>query len=761
MKNYFLILFICIYCTIKAAAQSNTGDVRGFVYDKLSGEPLIGANVLLQNTKIGTTTDTEGFYALGKVPAGNYTLLATFVGYDTTQVSVSVVAGQIVNQKLFVQEKTQELKTVEISAEKEQAKTEVRTSTVTLTAKQIQRLPSVGGEPDIAQYLQVLPGIVSTGDQGGQLYIRGGSMIQTKVLLDGMTVYNPFHSVGLFSVFETDLIRNVDVMTGGFSADYGGRTSAIIDITTREGNKRRIAGKVAANTFLSKAILEGPIVKLKDDGNGFTGSYLLTAKTSYLDRSSKLLYDYVDSQGMPYSFTDFFGKVNFTSESGSKLNLSAYRSNDRAKFQQTSEYNWDAYGGGGRFVIVPGQTKFIIDGGFSYSNYAIELREANQKPRTSSIGGFNGNMNFSYFLPKSEIKYGIELGGFSTKYTVYNTQGGAVTQDQYTTEIIAYFKYKALLLNKKLLLEPSIRMSYFASLPALQPEPRLGIKYNVNDRFRLKASTGIYAQNFISTRSDRDVVNLFTGFLSAPEGQILNTQGEYIRNPLQLAQQFILGFELEPARRFKVNVEGYRNNFTQLVNLNRLKIFSTDPDWIVETGNATGIDILTQYDSKHLSVWLGYSLAFNERFDGTITYAPHFDRRHNVNFLTSYSFGNNQSWELSLRWNLGSGFPFVKTQGFYEQISFDEGIDGNYLNNNGQLGVVYSSEYNGGRLPYYHRLDLAAKKTFALGINTSLDINASVTNTYNRENIFYFDRIRYQRINQLPIIPSMGAVFSF
>ena len=758
MKNQFLLSFFLLFFTLNLFAQ--TGDVRGFVYDKDSGEPLVGANVLLQGTKMGLSTDIEGFYSLSRVPVGSYTMLVTFIGYDTSRVAISVGAGQILNQKIYLKEQSKQLNVVEISAEKEQAKTEVRTSTVTLTAKQINRLPSVGGEPDIAQYLQVLPGIVSTGDQGGQLYIRGGSMIQTKVLLDGMTVYNPFHSVGLFSVFETDVIRNVDVMTGGFGAEYGGRISAVIDIATREGNKKRIAGKVAANTFLSKAILEGPIVKLKETG-GFSGSYLLTAKTSYLDKTSPKLYGYVDSLGLPYSFTDFYGKINFTSDNGSKLNLSAYRNVDRAKFQQTSEYNWNAWGGGGKFVIVPGQSKFIIDGGFSFSDYSIELREGDGRPRTSEINGFNGNMNFSYYFPTSEIKYGIELGGFATKFKFYNDLGFAVTDNQNTTEIAAYFKYKGMWLDKKLLFEPSIRLSYFASLPAFQPEPRLGIKYNVTDHFRLKASGGIYAQNFISTKSDRDVVNLFTGFLSAPEGQIRNTKDDIIRNPLQLATQAILGFEVEPARRFKINVEGYLNNFTQLVNLNRQKVFSTDPDWIVETGKATGVDILTQYDSKHLSVWLGYSLAFNTRYDGTIDYNPHFDRRHNVNFLTTYSFGNALSWELSLRWNLGSGFPFTKTQGFFEQLSFTGGIDGDYLTDNGQLGVVYSDKYNGGRLPYYHRLDLSVKKTIPLGINTSIDVNASVTNAYNRENIFYFDRIRYQRINQLPIIPSLGISFSF
>src|SRR5690606_36905776 len=99
-------------------------------------------------------------------------------------------------------------------------KTEVKMSVTKVTPKEIKSMPSIGGDPDLAQYLQVLPGVTFTGDQGGQLYIRGGSPIQNKVLLDGMIIYNPFHSIGLFSVFDTDIMRNADVYTGGFKDEY-------------------------------------------------------------------------------------------------------------------------------------------------------------------------------------------------------------------------------------------------------------------------------------------------------------------------------------------------------------------------------------------------------------------------------------------------------------------------------------------------------------------------------------------------------------
>src|SRR5690606_13999774 len=134
-------------------------------------------------------------------------------------------------------------------------------SVVKISPKEIKQLPTIGGEADLAQYLQVLPGVVFTGDQGGQLYIRGGSPVQNKVLMDGMIVYNPFHSIGLFSVFETDIIRNADVYTGGFTAEYGGRISSIMDTTTRDGNSKYFGGKVGFSPSGAKLLLEGPLKK--------------------------------------------------------------------------------------------------------------------------------------------------------------------------------------------------------------------------------------------------------------------------------------------------------------------------------------------------------------------------------------------------------------------------------------------------------------------------------------------------------------------
>jgi len=742
-----------------AQLSAQTGDVRGFVYDEKDGEPIPFCNVYLfvEGNITGGQSDINGFYTINKVPIGVYELFAYTIGYDTAKATVEFKDNRISTQKFFLKESSVKLKDVVITGEAQEKREQTKVSAISISAKEINKIPSVGGEPDLAQYLQVLPGIVSTGDQGGQLYIRGGSPIQTKILLDGMTIYNPFHSIGLFSVFETDIIRNVDVLTGGFNAEYGGRISAVVDITTRDGNKKRLAGKVAANPFTSKVLLEGPISKLNDDGA--STSFIVSAKTSYLDKTSKTFYSYIDTAGLPYSFLDLYAKISINASNGSKVNLFGFNYRDQAKFLGTADFNWNSYGFGGDFNLIPGQSKTIINGNINYTNYDIELLESGSKPRTSSIGGFDFGLDFTYFLKDSELKYGFDIMGYSTQFEFFNQRGFRINQDQNTTELGGYFKYR--ISKDKFVIEPSVRSQLYASVPEFTFEPRLSVKFNVNDKFRLKGATGFYKQNFISTKSDLDVVNLFTGFLSAPEEGILGLDGEDPNSKLQSALHGVFGFEYDPTNYIEVNIEGYYKDFTQLINLNRSKVFPGEPDYQAEEGEAYGVDFLVNYQKDKLFLWAVYSLGFVNRNNGDQVYPPHFDRRHNINLLGSYEFGKKRDLEFSVRWNIGSGFPFTQTQGFYELLDFADGINTDYTTENGDLGIVFDSKINGGRLPFYHRLDVSVKKNFSISENIDLQILGSVTNVYNRDNIFYFDRINYERVDQLPILPSLGVSLSF
>ena len=645
-------------------------------------------------------------------------------------------------------------------------------SVTKITPKDIKLIPTVGGTADLAQYLQVLPGVIFTGDQGGQLYIRGGSPIQNKVLLDGMIIYNPFHSIGLFSVFETDVIRNADVYTGGFGAEFGGRISSIMDITTKDGNKKRYSGKIGATTFGASTLLEGPISREKKPG-GSSSSFILSAKTSYLEQSSKLFYKYVSKNGLPFNYTDLYGKVSFNGSNGSKFNVFGFNYIDNVKYLAQSDLGWTQNGIGANFILVPTGSSTLVGGHFSRSGYKIKLEEDAVSPRTSSIGGFNLGFDFKVFKGDNEIKFGIEGVGFSTSFEFENEFRRKIIQEENNTEISGYLSYRVNL--GFLVLEPGLRAQYYSSLSVFSPEPRMAAKFNVSEKFRLKLAAGIYTQNLIAANSDRDVVNLFYGFLSGPDNlqsRFTNEDGKRtdVKNPLQKSNHYIFGFEYDVNKYINVNIEGYYKRFGQLTNINRNKIYEdgdvTKPetqrkDFIVETGDAKGVDFVLKYQKDRVYFWAVYSLGDVNRWDGFITYDPVFDRRHNINLVASYSFGEAKEWEVNARWNYGSGFPFTQTQGYFLSEDFSNGITTPIQTGNSNQVEIQYAALNKGKLPDYHRLDFNLKRIFKFNEMSTLEVNLGVTNIYDRENIFYVNRITQARVNQLPILPSLGANFTF
>ncbi len=748
------------YCCLLSSQESAV--VRGYVLDGESGEPIIAANIVLDGQSLGTTTDIDGFFTLGKVNPGANKLTITYLGFDTLQSEFTLQPGEIYFKNYTLNESSVNLGVVNISAARQTARTEVQISKISVGAKEILKLPSIGGEADIAQYLQIIPGVISTGDQGGQIFIRGGSPIQNKILLDGLTIYNPFHSIGFFSVFETELIRNVDVYTGGFSAEYGGRISAIVDITTRDGNKKRFGGQVAANPFLYKAYFEGPIVKYKD-GGGST-SFVFSTKNSIIDKTADILYkhaSYNDSIGLPFHFNDLYGKLSFVNENGSKLNLFGFNFTDGYDNPLVADLNWTNAGGGADFKLIPGNSNFILNGMLGYTDYGINLNEADGSPRQSRIRGFTALIDFNFFGNQSELNYGVEFNSFNTQFKFQNPFKIILGQEQNTTEVAAFAKYRYVLSN--LILEGSFRLQYYASLGEFSPEPRLALKYNVTDYLRFKLAAGMYSQNLLASSNERDVVNLFTGFLSGPEEQIFELGSNTVADKnIQTANHAVAGIEIDLNSQLSINIEGYYKDFSQIIIVNRNKVQASDPNFSTEEGSAYGFDVALDYKYANFSFKTNYALGYVFRYDGEQTYPPVFDRRHNVNVLTNYEFGGDKSWEASIRWNLGSGFPFTRTQGFYNFNPFSDGLGTNYVQENPEnIGILYEDDRNAGRLPYYHRLDLSLAKIITFTEYFNMKIDASVTNVYNRQNIFYFDRVTYNRVNQLPILASLGMKINF
>ena len=792
-------LFCLLLITSLGFSQFAT--IRGFIYNKENGEPVAFSNVYLKGTTTGGSSDMNGYFSVNKVKPGSYTLMVTNLEFDTISESITIKAGEIVSKKFYAFKGGVTTGEVEVSAQTTEKVENPNVGLQKIDPVAINKLPSVG-EPDLAQYLQVLPGVVFTGDQGGQLYIRGGLPIQNKVLLDGMVIYNPFHSIGLFSVFDNDIMRSADVYSAGFGAEYGGRTSSIMDITTRDGNKKRISGKVSASTFGAKLTLEGPLKKLKENGKG-SSSFLLSGKTSYLPQTSKILYPYANKDGLPFYYTDLYGKVSFNGNNGSKVNLFGYNFNDKVVYDGLASFKWTSYGAGSNFILIPQNSSLLVEGNFAYSQYKINFQGATETDKkSSSVGGFNGGFNFLKYFGRNELKYGFELVGTNTTYDIQTPLLSQISYAKNSMEIAGFVKYRFLEKKKFFVIEPSFRLQYYATFSQLSPEPRVSIKFSPGQLFkdkdrsgftdavyhimkavRFKGAAGMYSQSLMSASSNKDVVNLFYGFINGPDGlpktykdqnnSTVNTNNSLI----QKAWHVVGGMEIDLFKHLEIQIEGYQKNFTQMAAVNQNKIYddtqanADKPDaqkktFVMETGKATGLDFTAKYEKKRFYFWAVYSLTFNKRYTGNTVsgdvfeYAPIYDRRHNVNLVGTYTFGKKRNLDFSIRWNFGSGFPFTPTQGYYPQIDFNNQFTSNYTNSNATLGYV-PGDYNSQRLPDYHRMDVSIKWFYDINTHTRFEVNIGATNVYNRQNIFYYDRIKNKRVNQLPILPNINLSIKF
>lgn len=771
-------LFACISFTF---GQDHI--LRGFIYDTENGEPIPFEKVTLIPTvkSIGITgaiTDVNGFFSIPKLAIGTYLLRVEDLNYKNYEREINITKKDgITDIRIdLIAPDAKESFDVVISAETKAKTTEVLISQIKLDKKGIERVPSVGAENDITAAFSVTPGVVTTGDQGGQLYVRGGTPIQNKVLLDGMTIYNPFHSIGFFSIFETELVKNVDIYTGGFDSKYGGRISSVMDISYRDGNKKEFGGKISTSPFMAKLVLEGPIYTAKKAGDG-AGSYVFSAKHSLLDYTAKSLYRNVnEGNGLPFNFTDLYGKITLASGQGSKFSFFGFNNNDNVAYTDIADLNFKQSGGGMNFVLVPSGSPIFIKGHLNGSRYETNFNEVGAKPRTSSIGGFDLGFDFTYFLKKeSQVEYGINLNGFNTDFITYNEAASKIQIQNFTTEIGSYINVKKV--TNRFVFQPGIRVQAYPSLGTISVEPRFGMKYNATEKFRLKFSGGRYTQNFTSASSDRDVVNLFNGLLSAPTNvqETFITQSGKEKNPengLQISYHAILGTEIDLSKNLTVNIEGYFKYFPQLSNINVNKLYDDvsefsavddvyKKDFLIESGKSYGIDLLVKYSKDRLFLWGVYSLGKSTRWDGFVEYFPVFDRRHNLNIVGSYAFGKKKNLELNVRWNLGSGLPFTPTNGYYQPENFNNGATTNITTSNSSNIGILLGQFNSQRLPYYHRLDITVKKQHTFENKTELEITVGVTNSYNRKNIFYVNRVTNKTIYQFPLLPSMGVSYRF
>ena len=762
------IKLIFLSLILHLAANPVTGQdrlIKGFVFNSADGSPVYLASVQIANLEQVSLTNESGYFIFNQLLSGTYTIKINCLGYAEYHAEIKLETSNV-QIVVNLDPLTIQIPEVQVSGERQRL---TRTNTIgsyQLNPKMINKVPSIGGQSDLAQFLQVIPGVSFTGDRGGQFYIRGGAPVYNKVTLDGLTVISPFHSIGFMSVFDADIITIANVCTAGFNAQYSGRLSSVIDLKTRDGNRTRLEGKASANSFGYELLLHGPIIKMQPEDSRSV-SFLFSNKSSYIDKIAPRIYPYLDSIGLPYLYNDFYGKISMLGRKGDQLSVFGHHFSDQANFSGLINTSWVSNSVGSKLVLTPSGSEYLLTAYVGYSDYYASISEINKSPRETRYNSFQANIGSGAFLKKTEFKWAVEISGITTNYTFVDLNDVVARVNSYTTDLNVFGQLKRTF--KNCLLEPGLNIHYYSSESHLAIEPRLQFKYNLNSVVSLNFATGLYSQDLISTVAEQDIINLFQGYYTGTNLIPSEFHGKEIKNSIQKAWHGVAGISSFFMNNLKLTAEVYVKDFYKLVNFNRNKIYEDTKAnkevidylkkyFIIEKGWSYGIDLLADYQNDWFSLWLGYSLGFANREDEFASFIPHFDRRHNINLLVNVQ--PVKKFSLKARWNLASGFPFTQNMGLYEELNMDYGTLIQSLTGTGNLSVYYGP-YNEGRLPWYHRLDVSAHWTITIAKKITLEVHAGVMNAYNRKNIFYLDRLTGKRINQLPVFPNAGMVIRF
>lgn len=740
-----LILSIALLAGIEKT-QGQSASVQGIISDASSGQPLVGANIVLihavhQEQLRGTAAERNGFYGISNLSAGRYIIRVSYVGYVTMTDTLDLEAGARLTKNASLlqdEELLDELYVAPVGGTIMRAGGEQRIRPV-----DISRVPSPAGGGDLASYLQVLPGVISTGDRGGQLFIRGGTSSQNMVLIDGTLIYQPFHIISYYSAFPEELISGVDFYPGGFGARYNRRISSVMDVQTRDGNRYQHQGSATMSPFLAEIYLEGPIKK----GNS---SWLASGRRSMIDYTSPWLF----REEHPLRFDSQFFKFSHRGSDNSNCSVSVMRTHDQGRmdFESDDVFKWNNFVVGGRCMTLPDESigLFELNAGLSYMSNSAGDRH--NPELYSDVTRFNMDLNITRFIGNMRLEY----GGFA-KMKWYNYRLNELFQNpREDTDVM---------LGSGIHIEATYSFSEWARIRSgflltfylnnYKPsfEPRLRFTWNPfkqeNEEF--SASIGIYRQGLVGLSDMRDVSSVFVAWMLSP------LSGEQMQ-----AIHAMAGWKQELGHGFQISLEGYykRLNNLPITVWSSLARFNTD--LALADGNVFGSDIRLEYNSSRVYGFAGYGYSwtkyvtsqdhFNIWFGEPVQrFHPPHDRRHQFNSMLGVSFGR---YQVSLRWQLGTGLPFTQPMGFDELIRFDDGMP-DVRRMYGNPRIIMEKPYQG-RLPVFHRMDVSLERIFNFP-SVKISMQAGAINIYDQSNIFYYDVYTQRQIDQLRFAPYISV----
>ncbi len=783
----YLVLFLLLIMSLKTEAQLYT--ISGYVKEKSSGEPMIGANVYIKETLKGTTTNQYGFYSL-TVPGGNVTLVISYVGFVNREFPLVLDKDTRVNTELEVF--AIETKEVTITAEKEDRNVQsTEMGREKMDVDQIKTLPAFMGEVDILKSIQLLPGVSSAGEGNSGYYVRGGGPDQNLILLDEANVYNASHLFGFFSVFNADAIQNVTLTKGNMPANYGGRLASVLDIQMKEGNNKKFGVEGGLGFVSSRLTVEGPIKK-------DTSSFIVSARRTFIDLffGKPFVSDESEISGNKYYFYDLNAKVNYRLSDKDRLFLSGYFGRDIFKFKSPDsdffiEVPWGNATATARWNHLF-NNKLFLNTSLIYTDYNFSF-EGGQNDFSfklfSGITDYNIKEDFTW-LPniRHNVKFGAQYIFHVFVPSNATAKAGEVVFDpgkilrQYAHDAAIYIndEYE---ISDKWLINGGLRFTLFSQVGpfdryVLNPitdlaedtihydagenvqtythvEPRLSARYSINSKSSLKASISQNYQyiHMVSLSS----ISLPTDTWVPSSDKVKPQSGtQYALGYFRNFKQNMFETSLEVYYKTLENQLEYEEGFLpeNSVNSNLDNYFVSGKGW------SYGAELFLKKSKGKFTGWIGYTLAWTKRkfpdLNQGNTYFPKYDRRHDISIVLTY--------EVSKRVTLGATWVYAtgNLNTFPERMFFMS---------NGDIVEDYGGQRNNYRMDPYHRLDVSVNVKGKEHKNFQGSWNFSVFNLYNRYNpyIIYFDKtysentitISAKQISLFPILPSVTYNFKF
>ncbi|HOJ02509.1 MAG TPA: TonB-dependent receptor [Bacteroidota bacterium] len=739
----------------EGGAAPDNATVNGYIRDKETGETLVGASIQLKETRQGTITNKSGFYSLSDIKPGTYTVVFSYIGYDKLEMSIELKKRE--SRRIDVELKSEAFKLEEVVVEGERFddRRQITVSRVNIPIRQINQL-RIGGEADVFRSIQFLPGVLASSQISSGLYIRGGSPDQTLVLIDGSTVYNPTHLFGFFSTFNPDAVKDVDLIKGGYPAEYGGRLSAVLDLVQKDGNRKELHGTASLGLIATRLSGEGPL------GNG---SWFLGGRRTYIDLLTNLIE--TDEDPLPnYYFYDLNGKVSQDFGLSDKVFLSGFTSEDRMEFDNRAGFN-GLLGISNRAVSTR-WTHLFSDNlfsvfNFSWSRYRNSFETENAGFETmveNVIQDFTLKGNLEWFTsPEWTMKGGFEVNRYVLQYLQNfsgdadstapsgSTDGGIVNLDE-TDHTASMFVQSNYQFSNLLSLQSGLRVNYYDLRNIVKLDPRLALRYQWNESIAVKAAWGIYHQYF--------------RLASLPDFSFFDTwlPTDSTVQP-SMAIHYVLGVETQPFDGIDFNIDAYYKELYHVSELNQFQTRGrTVQDYFYDgEGEAFGVEFFLQKKTGRLTGWAGYALGWiNTRFDelnGGRYFRPKWDRRHDVKIVGQYRL--NDRWDFSATFTLQSGQSYTGRTSRLESR-----LPGSDFGK----GITVPAERFGLRLPMSHQLNLnATYHTTLFGLPTKVLID--IYNVYSRRDIWfrYYDTTgdvtKVEDVTLLPILPSVAVEINF